>query len=86
MHSYRLHDSLEYIWKRVRESNQYIEEQKPWELAKHDTAKFEAVMAKLLVDLDCIAHLIAPFLPTTSERMQQMLTERKGEILFQRMV
>ncbi len=84
MGSYKLSEGLEYIWKIVRASNQYIEEQKPWELAKTDTEKFEAVMGKLLVELDRISALLESFLPTTSTRIQTMLTERKGEILFQR--
>ena len=81
---YRLCEGLEYVWDIVRESNKYIEETKPWELAKTDSEKFEIVMKKLLDDLSRIAFLLSPFLPETSEKIREMLTERKGGILFQR--
>ena len=84
LENYRLSEGLEYIWSIVRESNRYIEETKPWELAKTDTEKFETVMKKLLNDLSVIAHLLAPFLPETSEKIFALLRERKGDILFQR--
>ena len=81
---YKLSEGLEYIWNIIREDNKYIEEQKPWELAKTDVAKFEEVMKKLLQDLTVIATLIAPFIPGTSEKIQTMLAERTTGILFQR--
>jgi methionyl-tRNA synthetase len=84
LENYRLNDGLEYIWDIVRKSNKHIEDEKPWELAKTDTEKFETVMKKLLNDLSIIAHLLAPFLPETSENIRTMLAERKGGILFQR--
>ncbi len=84
LENYRLNDGLEYIWDIVRKSNKYIEDEKPWELAKTDVEKFEAVMKKLLDDLTRIAYLLVPFLPETSENIRTMLAERKGGILFQR--
>ncbi len=68
----------------MREANKFIEENKPWELAKTDTEKFEGVMRKLLMDLHAIAQLLIPFMPETSEKIKTMLENRKGEILFQR--
>jgi methionyl-tRNA synthetase len=84
--SYRLSEGLEYIWNLIREDNKYIEDEKPWELVRTNSEKFEAVMKKLLEDLGNIAVLLAPFLPETSEKIQGMLAERKGGILFQRIV
>ena len=85
LENYRLSEGLEYIWNIVRESNKYIEETKPWELAKTNPEQFETVMRKLLDDLAHISSLLAPFLPETAERIKTMLKERKGSILFQRL-
>jgi hypothetical protein len=41
-------------------------------------------MQKLLEDLSLIALLLQPFLPETSDKINAMLKNRKGEILFQR--
>ena len=86
LESYHLSEGLEYIWNIVRSANKYIEENKPWELAKTAPEKFETVMKKLLEDLGLISYLLDPFLPETSEKIQTMLMERKGGILFGRIV
>lgn len=82
----RLSDGLEYIWMLVRDANKSIEENKPWELAKSDDARFEEVMKKLLEEIALIATLLQLFLPQTSEKIQAMLAERKATSLFQRIV
>lgn len=84
LENYRLSEGLEYIWNIIRTSNKYIEEERPWELAKTNVEKFALVMQKLLEDLERIAILLAIFLPETSENIQSMLANRKGGILFQR--
>lgn len=84
LENYRLSEGLDYIWNIVRESNRFIEREKPWEIAKTDTGKFEAVMTKLLNDVSYIAFLLSPFLPETSGKIQSMLEKKKADILFER--
>ena len=76
--------ALEYIWDKIREDNKYIEDNKPWELAKEDIAKFGDVMQKLFIDLNLIAEHINSFMPETSKKIKKALEEKKTEILFQR--
>lgn len=76
--------SLEYIWSIIRETNKYIDENKPWELAKNNQEKFEEVMKKLLYDIYNISQLIAPFMPETSEKIKKALKTKRAENLFQR--
>jgi methionyl-tRNA synthetase len=84
LNKYLLSEGLDYIWQLVREANKYIEETKPWELAKTDTQQFETVMQKLLEDLHTIARLLPPFMPETGEKIQAMLDGGERVILFQR--
>jgi len=79
-----LYGALEYIISLVGEGNRYIEENKPWELAKNDENKFSEVIRKLLVDLSYISFLLSPFLPETSEKIRIALKSGKTEPLFQR--
>ena len=81
---YRIADALEYIWTKVREANQYVDENKPWELVKTDEAKFRAVMDNLLQQVATIAALLRPFLPSTSEKIETALKTGTVEPLFQR--
>ncbi len=82
--SMELGRALEYIWDKVREDNKYIEDNKPWELAKSDIAKFGDVMQKLFINLNLIAEHLLPFMPETSEKIKKSLETKKTEILFQR--
>lgn len=79
-----INKALEYIWDIVKKDNKYIEDNKPWELAKSDMKKFKEVMGKLVSDLHLIAQLLAPFLPETSEKIRKALETNKAEPLFQR--
>ncbi len=95
---FELDKALNYIWKIVREANKYIEETKPWELArdvqnveaveddevKKGNKEFEEVMEKLRADLSLIAQLLKPFMPETAEKIKQQLETGKKEILFER--
>lgn len=76
--------ALGYVWDKVREDNKFIEENKPWELAKTDIAKFANVMQKLFIDLNYIAEHLIPFLPDTAEKIKTALEMKKAEPLFQR--
>lgn len=69
----------------IRDDNEYIEKNKPWELAKTDREKFKKVMGKLSSDLYLIAELLAPFMPETSEKIKKALETKKVEILFPRL-
>lgn len=82
--SMELGRALEYIWDKVREDNKYIEDNKPWELAKSDIVKFVDVMQKLFVDLNLIAEHLLPFMPETSKKIKKALETKKTEPLFQR--
>ncbi|MCX6763117.1 MAG: class I tRNA ligase family protein, partial [Candidatus Moranbacteria bacterium] len=76
--------ALDHIWIIIRDSNKYIEDNKPWELAKNNPEKFQKTMQKLIADLYLILHLLIPFLPETSEKIKTALETKKTEILFQR--
>lgn len=81
---YRIADTLEYIWGKIREANKYVDENKPWELAKTDVVKFKEVMENLLGQVSVIAVLLKPFLPSTSEKIEMALQTGRVEPLFQR--
>jgi methionyl-tRNA synthetase len=76
--------ALMLISMRVHAANKYIEENKPWELAKKDEQNFSVVMKKLNLDVAALAELVAPFLPDTAEKIKKALETKKVEPLFQR--
>ncbi len=81
---YRIADALEFIWTKVRAANKYVDDKKPWELAKTDAEQFAAVMQDLVGQVAEIALLLRSFLPATSEKIEAALKTGQVEPLFQR--
>ncbi len=68
--------ALEIIWNRIRGLNQYIEEQKPWEIAKDDTeGHLQEVLSYQVASLLQIAEMLEPFLPETAVRIRHIFEE-----------
>lgn len=68
--------ALEWIWALVRGLNLFIEQEKPWQLAKQeDEAHLREVLAACVGDILQIAELLEPFLPTTAETIQKIFKE-----------
>jgi methionyl-tRNA synthetase len=61
--------ALELIWQRVRRLNRYVEEQKPWELAKapESSARLDTVLASLHEGLRVASVLLCPYIPVAAE-------------------
>ena len=67
--------ALEVVWNIISRTNKYIDETTPWVLAK-DEAKHDelaAVMSHLAASLRVVAHLIQPFMMTTSDAIMEQL-------------
>jgi len=84
MENFEIDKVLENIWKVIGEDNRYIEETKPWELAKNDENKFKEVMQKLYDDLSLISEMLTLFLPETAEKIKKALGTKERVILFER--
>ncbi len=75
---FRLDKALEEIWVHVKGVNQFIEEEKPWELAKSDKEQLLKVLQQAVSDLLHIAELLMPFVPATAQRIAK--TFEGGEV------
>lgn len=65
--------ALEWVWDLVKGLNVYLEQQKPWQLAKElDESHLREVLAACVGDIVQIAELLEPFLPTTSETIKKI--------------
>ncbi len=66
----RFDRALDSVWEQVRGLNQYIDETKPWEIAKtKDETHLREVLAYLAASLLEIAVLLQPFLPDTAAKI-----------------
>jgi methionyl-tRNA synthetase len=76
-----LSQALEEIWKLVRRLNQYVEESRPWDLAKDGAAaeRLDTVLYNLAEGLRVTTLLLLPYLPETADRLLDALGEPRAE-------
>jgi methionyl-tRNA synthetase len=77
-----LTQALEEIWKLVRRLNQYVEESKPWELAKEekDRDRLDGVLYGLTEGLRVTTLLLHPYMPDSTGRLLEALGERRRRL------
>ena len=74
--------ALEEIWARVRRLNRYVEESRPWDLAKDEgeAGRLDVVLYSLAEGVRFLALLLLPYLPDTSGRLLEALAEGGREL------
>jgi methionyl-tRNA synthetase len=66
----RFDQALDEVWEQVRGLNQYVDEEKPWEIAgRKDADHLREVLAYMVSCLLEIAEMLEPFLPDTSAKI-----------------
>ena len=78
----QLTQALEEIWKLVRRLNQYVEETRPWDLAKADgeSERLDQVLYNLAEGLRVTTLLLHPFIPEAAARLLDALGEPSREL------
>jgi methionyl-tRNA synthetase len=72
-----LTQALDAVWRRVRRLNRYVEEARPWDLAKDDGAaeRLDQVLYSLTEGIRVITLLVLPYMPETAARLLDALGE-----------
>ncbi len=80
--------ALDAVWSVVNGANKYVEETKPWNLAKENRAEDLRKFVRILVEsIRACAGALAPFMPQTAASILEQVGEntvRKGAPLFPR--
>jgi len=76
---YAINKALEEIWVFVNSVNKYLADNEPWNLAKDDSQR--ARLGRILYQAACalrgISYFVYPVLPESSQKMWQLLGEKK---------
>ena len=77
-----LTQALEAIWARVRRLNRYVEESRPWDLAKDEAGsdRLDVVLYNLAEGTRVLALLLDAYLPQTCGRLLDALDEERREL------
>ncbi len=78
MQNFAFNQAIDKIWQFIRHCNKYVNETKPWELAKSDKARLETVLYNLIESLRIIAIYIAPFMPEAAEEIAKQIGQDVG--------
>jgi methionyl-tRNA synthetase len=73
MEVFAFHRALEAIWGLLTAGNKYIDEQKPWDLAKRDRQATARVLGHACEALRVAALFLSPFMPATAEKIWAQL-------------
>ena len=67
--------ALEAVWELIRTANQYVEQQRPWDLAKDTahTGALQTVLYSLAATLGAISTMLHPFMPTKTSELRRQL-------------
>ncbi len=73
MDKFDVNVALAELWKFINRVNKYVNDNKPWELAKTDKKRLAVVIYNLAESLRMIAVLLKPFLPATADEVALQL-------------
>lgn len=76
--SLKLNEAIDAVLIKVGQADKYIDEHKPWELAKDESKKgaLTNVLRHLVNEINEVATLLQPFLPETSEKILAQYSQK----------
>lgn len=81
---FKFNDALSAIWQLIALGDKYIDDKKPWTLNR-DSEEFKEIIGSLIFLISEIRKLLEPFLPETSEKIEDMIKNKKSGVLFPRL-
>lgn len=86
MEHFNCQGAMDYIWSRIQLLDEKIALTEPFKLIKTDEEKAKAIINELRIELICIARILRPFLPATSDIIEESVkANKKPENLFPRL-
>ena len=73
MESYRFDEAVKTAWQLVDAANKYVDDNKPWALAKTDQEKLAMVLYNLLEVIRLSAVLLEPIIPESTQKIFDIL-------------
>jgi len=78
----RFSEALEEIWFDIKAMNAEIDQNKLWELVENKSNEAKKLLENYLGRISAVADQLGPFMPETSQKIQDQLKKGQGEILF----
>ena len=69
LEEYKFNDAISFVGQKITKVDQFISEEKPWELLKTNPERCKSVLNHCVDQIQEIAILLAPFMPETSNKI-----------------
>lgn len=79
---FRFNDAVSVVWKKISELDKFINQEKPWELAKNNNPRLKGILSHSVDQIQEIAVLLEPFLPEIAKKIEEQF--RGPEITSQK--
>ncbi len=87
MENFNCQGAMDYIWSRIQLLDEKIALTEPFKLIKTDEEKAKTIINELRIELIFIARILRPFLPATSDIIEESVkANKKPENLFPRLM
>ena len=86
MEALNFNEALNILWKKLRESDEFLSKKAPWKM--EDEKEIKKVLEPVAQNIFDVALLLKPFMPETAEKIVKQFGQKKikkGEILFPRL-
>jgi methionyl-tRNA synthetase len=68
---YRFSDALSFVWQKITKLDQFINEEKPWELIKTNSGRASSALAHCVDQIQEITLFLQPFMPETADKIAE---------------
>ncbi len=80
MDNFKLNEAINLIWQKIKVLDGKIQEEQAFKIAKTDLPQAQTLLKNYLAELWIIANLLTPFLPATSQKIQNCIAENKTPV------
>ena len=79
-------EAMDIVWKRIGEADEHIQKTEPFKVVKENKKKAQEDIFTAIHSIICVAHMIKPMMPQTTEKILDAIRENKkpAESLFPR--
>ena len=74
---FELKQAADFVWNKITELDQFIQETEPFKVIKIDEAKGKKLIEEMVVHLYEIARMLNPIMPATNELLKKLIKENK---------
>lgn len=78
LNSFEINKATDYIWKKIGEMDQFIQDNQPFKVIKTDKENGKKMIFEMVVRLYSVARMLNPIMPETSQKIKELIKQNKS--------